>query len=47
MGFLAAADEVPIVPEVVTYPLADANRAIRELKEGGIRGAKVLQVAGS
>ena len=27
--------------------LADANRAIHELKAGGIRGAKVLQVAGS
>jgi propanol-preferring alcohol dehydrogenase len=44
MGFLAAADEIPIVPEVVTYPLAEANRAIRELKAGGIRGAKVLRV---
>jgi len=44
MGFLAAADEIPIVPEVVTYPLTDANRAIRDLKVGGNRGAKVLRV---
>jgi len=42
-GFLALADEIPIVPEVVTYPLAEANRALLELKAGGIRGAKVLR----
>jgi propanol-preferring alcohol dehydrogenase len=46
-GFLALADEIPLVPEVVTYPLVEANRALVELKRGGIRGAKVLQVAGS
>ena len=42
-GFLAMADEIPIVPEVVVYPLADANRALLELKAGGIRGAKVIR----
>ncbi|MEN8152013.1 MAG: alcohol dehydrogenase catalytic domain-containing protein [Planctomycetota bacterium] len=42
-GFVALADEIGIVPEVTTYPLADANRALRELKTGHLRGAKVLR----
>jgi len=42
--FLALADEIPIVPEVETFPLTEANRALLELKERKIRGAKVLQV---
>jgi D-arabinose 1-dehydrogenase-like Zn-dependent alcohol dehydrogenase len=32
-------------PTVETYPLEDANRALREMKAGNIRGAKVLEVA--
>ncbi len=40
--FLAMAAEIPIRPEVQAYPLAEANRALVELKEGKIRGAKVL-----
>lgn len=40
--FLAMAAEIPIRPEVQAYPLAEANRALAELKEGKIRGAKVL-----
>ncbi len=43
--FLEAAAEIPIRPEVVEYPLAEANRALAELREGKIRGAKVLRVA--
>lgn len=42
--FLSAAAEIPIRPEVQTYPLADANRALVELKRGPVRGAKVLVV---
>jgi propanol-preferring alcohol dehydrogenase len=42
--FLAMAAEIPIRPEVQAYPLAEANRALGELKEGKIRGAKVLAV---
>ncbi|MHB8909155.1 MAG: zinc-dependent alcohol dehydrogenase family protein [Syntrophales bacterium] len=42
---LALAAEIPIRPEVEEYPLADANRALVELKEGRIRGAKVLRMA--
>jgi propanol-preferring alcohol dehydrogenase len=40
--FLALAAEIPIRPRVETYPLEQANRAIVELKQGPVRGAKVL-----
>jgi propanol-preferring alcohol dehydrogenase len=43
--FLALAAEIPLRPEVEIYPLADANRALTDLKEGRIRGAKVLRIA--
>lgn len=42
--FLALAAKVPIRPEVQTYPLEQANQALRELKERKIRGAKVLVI---
>jgi propanol-preferring alcohol dehydrogenase len=42
--FLALAAQIPIIPEVEEYPLADANRALAELKAGVIRGAKVLKM---
>lgn len=42
--FLELAADIPIRPEVQEYPLADANRALVELKERKIRGAKVLRV---
>lgn len=40
--FLAFAAAASIRPEVETYPLAEANRALLDLKERRIRGAKVL-----
>ncbi len=40
--FLELASQVPIVPDVESYPFGDANRALTELKAGIIRGAKVL-----
>ncbi len=40
--FLELADSIPILPEVETYQLSAANRALVELKERKIRGAKVL-----
>jgi propanol-preferring alcohol dehydrogenase len=43
--FLAIAAEMRIRPEVEEYPLEDANRALLELKQGKIRGAKVLRIA--
>jgi len=42
---LNLAAEIPLRAEVQKYPLTDANRALAELKEGKIRGAKVLRTA--
>ncbi|HEY6009759.1 MAG TPA: alcohol dehydrogenase, partial [Geobacteraceae bacterium] len=42
--FLALAAEMHLRPKVTEYPLAEANRALVELKRGGGRGAKVLRV---
>jgi propanol-preferring alcohol dehydrogenase len=42
--FLKLAAEIPIEPEVQEFDLEDANRALVELKERKIRGAKVLTV---
>jgi len=43
--FLELAADIPLRPEVEEYPLAEANRALAELKAGKIRGAKVLRIA--
>jgi propanol-preferring alcohol dehydrogenase len=43
--FLTLAALIPIIPEVEEYPLDEANRALVELKEGNIRGAKVLRIS--
>lgn len=43
-GFLPIAAAIPIRPEVQTYPLVQANRALLDLKQGGVRGAKVLLI---
>jgi alcohol dehydrogenase, propanol-preferring len=40
--FLPLAAQIPIRPEVTTYALEEANRALCELKRGAVRGAKVL-----
>jgi propanol-preferring alcohol dehydrogenase len=40
--FLPLAAEIPVRTTVQTYPLEDANRALRELQQGSVRGAKVL-----
>ncbi len=43
--FLRLAAQIPIIPEVEEYPLDDANRALMDLKEGKIKGAKVLRIS--
>jgi propanol-preferring alcohol dehydrogenase len=43
-GMLDLAAASGIRPDYLLYPLPEANRALRELKTGGIRGAKVLQI---
>jgi propanol-preferring alcohol dehydrogenase len=42
--FLPLAAEIPLRPEVQTYPLEEACRALLELKHGPVRGAKVLLI---
>ena len=42
--FLRLAAEIPLHPTIEEFPLAEANRALRELKERKIRGAKVLRI---
>jgi propanol-preferring alcohol dehydrogenase len=42
--FLEIAARIPIKPEVQTYSLEEANRALLELKERKIKGAKVLKL---
>jgi len=42
--FLKLAADMRMQPEVEEYPLAEANRALCELKTGKIRGAKVLVI---
>jgi len=43
-GFLKLAAEIPIKPEIQEYSLIEANKALLELKQGKIRGAKVLRI---
>lgn len=42
--FLELAAGLPIRPRAQEFPLADANRALRELKAGRLRGAAVLRL---
>ncbi len=42
---LKLAAEIPLKPEVQEYALTDANKALMEIKESKIRGAKVLRVS--
>jgi propanol-preferring alcohol dehydrogenase len=42
--FLEVAAEIPVRPAVQTFPLQEANAALRDLKAGHIRGANVLIV---
>jgi len=42
--FLELAAQIPIKPEIEEYALEDANKALVDLKQGEIKGAKVLIV---
>ncbi|MGC8857154.1 MAG: alcohol dehydrogenase, partial [Anaerolineae bacterium] len=42
---LTLAAEAGIRPEFQEFELSEANRALQELKQGKIRGAKVLRIA--
>lgn len=41
-GLLAEAAEIPIRPHITAYPLAEANRALQDLKDDRINGTGVL-----
>ena len=43
-GFIELAAKIPIIPETQEFKLEEANRALLELKERKIRGAKVLVI---
>jgi propanol-preferring alcohol dehydrogenase len=45
--FFQLAPDVPVRAEVKTFPLAEANQAIAQLRAGQIRGAAVLVMEGS
>lgn len=45
--FLLLAARIPIQPEIEIYPFEQANKALFELKNKQVKGAKVLQVSGS
>jgi propanol-preferring alcohol dehydrogenase len=44
--FLALAPSVPVRTEVQTYALEEANAALRDLRDGRVRGAAVLEMSG-
>jgi len=44
-AFLKLAAELDIKPRVEIYPLEEANRALLDLKNGAVQGAKVLAIA--
>jgi propanol-preferring alcohol dehydrogenase len=46
LEFLEIAARIPLAPGVVPYPLAEANRALEDLKYSRIRGEAVLAVKG-
>ncbi|PLY02193.1 MAG: alcohol dehydrogenase [Desulfuromonas sp.] len=43
--FLRLAAEIPLQPTCEEFPLTEANRALLELKERHVRGAKVLRIS--
>jgi propanol-preferring alcohol dehydrogenase len=42
LELFAVAPQVPVRPDVVTFPLAEANEALRCLRDGDVEGAAVL-----
>jgi len=43
--FLPIAAEIPLRVEIQTYPLENANEALKDLRAGHVRGAKVLTIS--
>jgi propanol-preferring alcohol dehydrogenase len=45
--FMALAPQIPIRTEVEVRPLEEANEALDSIRDGSLKGAVVLRVAGS
>ena len=45
LEFLPLAAAIPLRVEVQQYPLEEANEALRDLRDGHVRGAKVLNIS--
>jgi propanol-preferring alcohol dehydrogenase len=44
--FLPLAASVPVETRIQTYPLADANRALDDIRHGRVEGSAVLEIGG-
>ncbi len=44
--FIALAPEVPVETEIQVYPLAEANKALDDMRHGRVRGTAVLSIGG-
>ncbi len=44
-GLMQVAGEIPVETTVTTFPLEEANEALRQVKESEVSGAAVLQIA--
>jgi alcohol dehydrogenase, propanol-preferring len=44
--FIPLAAEVPVITEIQTYPLAEANRALDDMRHGRFGGSAVLKIGG-
>jgi propanol-preferring alcohol dehydrogenase len=42
--FLPLAAEIPLRPNITTFPLSDANVALGQLRSGGMKGTHVLRI---
>jgi propanol-preferring alcohol dehydrogenase len=42
--FIPLAAKIPLRPQVTLFPLAEANAALQNLRQGGIRGSNVLTI---
>ena len=45
VDFLRLAAEIPVKPAITLYPLADANRALQDMKASAIDGEAVLEIS--
>jgi propanol-preferring alcohol dehydrogenase len=44
--FISLAPQVPVQTEIEVYPLAEANRALDDMRHGRVRGTAVLRIGG-